>query len=1048
MLINKEILFLSMFGVSVVLNAASKEYDNFSLPPEPSKVVLPENRFNFKSNNRVEIKASKVRTVSGPSIDSKLFILAKENFLTEKREEVIKLLRQQLDLGQKANRDNLLLKLGQNYAEKYMELSNLENEVFSAQLVDFEQKRISNKNLKAPKADNSRSQRYLKDAVRLFYSLEKDYPKHPRLDEVIFFIGFVELESGNDKKGLAYLERVIKNYPSSRKYDEAVVFVGDYYFANHKFKDAASRYKLLLTRGGGLQDFAHYKLAWCELNTGDPKKALSNMKWVIERLKDSSQASKFNLREQALKDIVVFYGEAELVGDAVTYFTQQLSKDKALENLRLLADIYRSKGRDEAAVKAYRRLVQEFPDGIETPRLYVGLYDSLSRLGKYNDALKDMLIAFDRYGENSPWAKSFGPEKAAEVKAAFETLGMEGSKIAFYYHQSGQKSTNKNSYESAVKIYAALLKNFPNHPEKKKLAYFQGEALYQMGRWLDAANSYMAAAYTPPKDKLGDEAVYNALLALDHFTYKDTKLTKYTKSEQKTMDQTPQEIPEGEKKFIEVGEYYLKEYPQGDKIVDVKFRIASIYYERHHFDAAQGILKDIVLAHSKHRTATTAAHLVLDIYNIRKDYDGLISTASQFTQVKNLGDASFRDELKAIVGEVDFKRIEPLEKDNKWKEAGETYLAYYKKNPESPLAEKSLYNSYVSFQKAKENKRVTEVGRLFLVKYPSSSYSEGILLDIARAAEKTYDFDQAQKGYMDFAKKFPKSKEAQNALFNAAVFAELLEYNKLALQLYDDYLKDGKASAAEKKSITVSQAKLYRKEGNWDKVSSIYRKLAKESRVESERVEYLAELARIYDKAGKKKEKEALLNEFRILYEGKKIAQAGGTAAPYVAEAKFKSIDKQKQTFEAIKLRFPPDDLVYLLKRKEKALIKLAEQYDTVIGVGVPDWGVAALYEKSQAYASFVASFRSLQIPKKYKDQELAEVESSLKAIDAKLVAPLEAKSQEVLKLCLTRASEFNVTTEYVEHCAAKAVKSESNFEPSGTFPKPIYWSTRPLVRK
>ncbi len=1046
MLTKRAKLLVSVCVLSQVVLAASKEYDNFSLPPEQMKVVLPENKYSFKSN-RVEIKAGKVK-VSEPSIDSKLFLLAKQNFLSEKREEVIKILRQQLDMGLKSNRDNLLLKLGQNYAEKYMEMTNLENEVFSAQLQDYERRKLTDKNAKVPKSDSSRSQRYLKDAVKLFYSLEKDYPKHPRLDEVIFFIGFVELESGNDKKGLSYLERVIKNYPNSRKYDEAVVFVGDYYFSNHKFKDAANRYKLLLSHDSGLQDFAHYKLAWCDLNTGEPKKALSTMKSVVERLKGSNQASKFNLRDQALKDMVVFYGEAELVDDAVVYFTQQLSKDKALENLRLLADIYRSKGRDEAAVKAYKKLIQEFPDGLDTPRLYVGLYDSLSRLGKNQEAVKDMLMAFEKYNENSDWAKSFAPEKAADVKATFETLAVEGSKIAYYYHQSGQKSANKSAYDSAVKVYSSLLKNFPHHPEKKKLAYFQGEALYQMGKWLDAANSYMLSAQTPPKDKLGDEAVYNALLSLDHLTINNSKLTKYTKNEQKSMDQKPEEIPEGERRFIEVGEYYLKEYPQGDKVVDVKFRIGSIYYEKYHFDEAQGVFKDIALSHPKHRTATTAAHLVLDIYNIRKDYDGLTSTAVQFAQVKELGDAQFRDELKTIVGEIDFKRIEPLEKDNRWAEAGDTYYGYYKKNPSSALAEKSLYNAYVSFQKSKDAKKSMEVGRLFLVKFPSSTYCEGIMLDIAKLAEKNYDFDQAQKVYLDFQKKFAKSKEAKKALYNAAVYAELLEYNKLALQLYDEYLKTEKVSNEEKKAITISQAKLYRKEGNWDKVTAIYRKLAKESSSESQRVEYLAELGRLYERAGKKKEKESILNEFRVLYEGKKIAQSGGAAAPFVAEAKFKSIEKQKQTFESIKLRFPPEDLVYLLKRKEKALLKLVDQYDSVVSVGVPEWGVAALYEKSQAYANFVVAFRSLQIPKKYKDAERAEVEGSLKAIDAKLVAPLDGKSQEVLKLCLARTADFNVVSDFANLCSAKVVKADTDFEPRGVLPKPVYWSTRPLAKR
>ena len=107
----------------------------------------------------------------------------------------------------------------------------------------------------------------------------------------------------------------------------------------------------------------------------------------------------------------------------------------------------------------------------------------------------------------------------------------------------------------------------------------------------------MEAAKIPPKDKVTDESVYDALLALDRLTAKKETLERYSKEEQKTVDQTPQEIGSDEKRFIEVGEYYLREYPKGDRVVDVRFRIAAIYYHYHHFDESLAMFKDIALQH-------------------------------------------------------------------------------------------------------------------------------------------------------------------------------------------------------------------------------------------------------------------------------------------------------------------------------------------------------------------------------------------------------------------------------------------------------------------
>lgn len=1033
----KVLALISAVLTSVAL--AAKDYDNFDLPEKP-RAAIPQSRLSY-SSPRVQLRGTKVR-LKEPSINHQQFVFAKEAYITEKRDEAIKLLRQEMDSNLKANRDNMLLRIGQLYAEKYMELSYREGELYTKQFTDFEKRKATDKNAKPPSVDNSRSQRYLKDALKIFYSLEKEYPNNPKIDEAIFFIGFVELESGNGKKGVAYLERVVSKYPRSRKYEEAVLYLGDYYFDQHKFRDAQKKYRMLAGRKSGLADYASYKLAWCELNVGSAARAMSDMKALVNRLEGTQDNAKFNLREQALKDLVAFYAESERVDDAINFFTEKQGKDKAIENLKVLADIYRSKARDEAAIRAYTRLISEFGDSLEAPRLYLGLFESQARIGKTDAAIKNLMVAIERYGADSDWAKNYPKEKASELKATLETLGSEAEKVAFFHHQAAQRSANKFHYDFALKVYSAILKHFPDHPNRKKIAFYQGEALYTLQRWLDAANSYMVAAQIPPKDKMSDEAAYNALLALDSLTSASGKLARYTKEEQKKVDLTPEDIPAAEKRFIEVAEYYIKEYPQGERVVDVRFRIAGVYYRRRHFDDAQNVFKEIALKHPKHRSATTAAHIVLDIDNIKKNYEALHSNAALFASTQGLGDAEFRKELQQIAGEIDFKQIETYEAKNEWMEAGENYYNFYKKNPSGALAEKALYNAYVSFEKANNISRASETARLFLAKYPKNDYAQKVTLALAKNAERQYDFALAQKLYQEFYKKFPRDKEAKKALYNAAVYAELLELNQLALDHYDEYLKHAHPSPDEKKAIHISQAKIYRKTGNWEKVNFTYRKLMRETRSEDERASYLAELTRQYEKSSKLKEKDAALKELRWQFKGKGVK---GLAAQYVAEAEFRAVSPQREKYDAVKLRFPAEDLVYLLKRKQKMLTKLASSYDAVVEVGVPDWGVAALFQKGDAYDSLVRSFRNVQIPKRYKGAEREEVEKGLKAIEAQLVAPLELKAQEIFRACQKRAADFKVANEYATHCQERIKRGENEiaFEPSGLLPQPNYWSTR-----
>src|SRR5690606_10 len=129
------------------------------------------------------------------------------------------------------------------------------------------------------------------------------------------------------------------------------------------------------------------------------------------------------------------------------------------------------------------------------------------------------------------------------------------------------------------------------------------------------------------------------------------------------------------------------------------------------------------------------------------------------------------------------------------------------------------------------------------------------------------------------------NKEAKKALYNAAVFAELLEKNNESLDLYATYMKVGSPSKEERKAILLSQAKLYRKSRSWDKMGATYRSLMRE--YPAEKLDCPAETARQYDRAGRMTDKHAALQEIERLAQGKTKL---GLAAPFAAEAKLKAI--------------------------------------------------------------------------------------------------------------------------------------------------------------
>ncbi len=1030
----KRTLLCTLAGCFLTLSSMGAEY--FSLPVGTGKLQVPNANLTYSGKSyRLSGKEGKI---SAPQFEGQAYLFEKQTFLTARRDQAIKLLRQELNSGYRKNRDNVLLRLGQLYTEKYMELNFHEVELFTQQHKAWA---VAKKG-KEPRISNKRSHRYLGQALGMLNQLEKEFPRHHRMDEIVYFLGFVHMEMGQSAKGAKYLERLTREYPRSPKVQEANLSLADYYFDQQQFDGAIKRYRTLLNdESSETYYYALYKLSWCQLNLNEVDKGLRNMKLIISKLEGDNGKLRFNIREQAINDIAFFFVETEKAEEAFDYYVKILGKEKAADKLQTIALTLHSRGKSQESLKAYERLLEMDPNSPNAAKYAISVYEARSRLGQNKEAVASLLRLLEKYGPNSAWAKKFEGEQAKLAQERIEEIQKDATNAAYFYHQTAQKSKNKAFFDYALQIYSGIERHFPSHPDKRQIIFYQGEILYKEGKYLAAADKYMVVARDGKKDKLAEEAAYNALLAVDQLT-SSAKVQRFTEKEKKEKTFEKVALSEGEKRFIEVSEFYLKEYSKFDRATDVRFRIGGIYYRGHHFDEAAVIFKEIATNQPKHKSAETSAHLLLDIYNIRKDYAALTTQASIFAKTPGLGGAEFKAEMARFRDEIGFKAIESYEANNEWSKAGEAYLKYYEASPKGALAEKSLYNAVISYEKSGDNKAIQNVSKIFMKAFPKHQYSKRLVLVNAKSAELTYDYDAAQAGYEKFYRDFPKDAEANKALYNSAVFADLLDKNDKAISLYTEYLQKGKVPAKEARGIRMSQAQVYAKMRNWKKAGELYAELERTAPTLNDRITVLGKMAELYQKSGRTKDRAETLEKVRGATLKLASAKQFGPDSYYVGEARMEGLKKDWQDYERVKLQFPPQTLVSGMKRKQDLLKRLEDKYGAIVELGNPHWGVAALSKMGDGYSHFVTSFKNVSIPASYKGEQRKEIEGQLAILEKQFIAPFEKKVVEIYHLCASKAMEFHVASAEAQKCQVSAGQGKDNV-PSGVLPKPAYWTTR-----
>jgi tetratricopeptide (TPR) repeat protein len=1041
-----------------------------------------------------DISRKKEKDDDVPSLSYDQFRLGVELQVASKRREQIGQLEKLLSLDP-PDAANVMFQLSELYREesKFFE--------FEANRKDDDLIKAMNRNdaagqtrAKAEKAElEGKAKQTSKKAEEQYTKIIQRYPDFERMDEVLFFLGQLLMErreAKEEKKALSAYKRLIEKFPKSKYLPDVYLAFGDYFFNNSKgarkeLEKALEAYKRAaeFTESQGYA-YAIYKQGWCYFNMADYAAAKDKFKTVVlygelagaaATERDGGKSGKSSLVRAARGDYVKTYAREGDVAAAKDDFSKVATKpEDRFTMMKQLADLYYNDGKDREAAITFNQLIKEKPLSPEAPGFQAKIVDCVLRMGKKDRTVAQVrkLVKITKDVEASGVIKDDKDKKllAEANELAERTL----SNLAVTWHNEARKTRDEETFKFADAIYGDYLTLFPDNPKAYDMRFFWAELLNDnLNNYEKAATNYTLvvlqdAKLLEAKDDKGNpkpgkpgkwltNAAYNAVLAYDEVV-KAAEEKGALKPPDTGDIKKPITIPEPRKGLLESCERYLKYLPKGEKRVEISFKAANIYYRYNHFDEAVKRFSDIALNHPDHkfengeRAGEVAANLVLDSYNLQKDFAKVNEWARKFYANDKLAQGKFREDLSKLIEQSSFALVAQLEEKKQFAKAAEAYLNFVKDFPQTTIADQALYNASVDYFKAKQLDKAIEVRQNLISKYPRSRFVPDSIYANAEALEAIGDFEQAASTYELYVKGFERSQsekgapkkakkgkdsgeekkeekqkweeaKAQVALFNAATYREGLGQYKQALKNRELYLTLWpKTKDAEQ--IYLSIVALHEKNGAYGKALKMLEDYERDNiRSPSKYLTAEGRIVGIYEKKLRRAKDTARLYT-RILEHYEKLGRSvrtnlEKTAVGPVAQAHFLSVEPDWREYLRLKLTWgrpaDPKKFKESLSDKGRALEVVKKKYIQTVNFGAPQPALCALHRIGMAYHEMVEKVTNAPMPPGID----AETEQAIRDEFANQVQPIKAQAAEAFAAAVTKSRELD----FVNDCAKESLK-------------------------
>jgi tetratricopeptide (TPR) repeat protein len=964
---------------------------------EKRKITIPKhNEIQFEKN-QVEHNLEFVKPIKSYEIIQSENISQTaeyEKVLDEQIQELFKLTKKFKDSN---NRGELWLRLAELYVEKGSLIDYRRQKDFDKKLALYNQGKTRVK----PELETEEAKAYFKKSIQLYEWFEKDFPRDPKVAQALYFLGFNYFELGMPQKGEKYYTQLADKYPQSPFVDESNFALGEYNFEKENWKEAYKRYSpVIKNKRHNLNAMATYKGAWCLYRLNRHNEALKYMEHIIKQSRnsddrDSKKQIRAKLEVEALKDIVVFYAAAGDADNSVEYFNQ-LVGPQANGYLEKLAYYYLDKGQKEAAHKSFQYLISLNPN---SPKAFEYQYQIVQVYfySKNSPAFKTELYKWIKdYGPSTTWYQA-NQGNAELIDNSMKLREKTLRNWTLQQHQTAQNSRTKNSQSLALEGYRLYLNEFVNFPQSSDMHFYYGELLYDMKNYDEAGIQYKWIVDNAPQSKFYENAASNLLISVEKSLPDEKELAR---KNSKNVEPIP--LSPTVERFIKASNWYIEKLPNSKKVPEIRFRQGRLMYQHNYFEDANKVFKEIVTKYPKTKYAEYSANLMLDIFNLKKDYVGLEYAASELLKNESLASTKAGEEIKDVLEKASFKKAQDLEQESKFLESADTFVGFAKQNPKSSLAILALYNAGVNYEKSSQNEKAKNSYLAVInsnqdkkdLKYKAKLY-------VAKLYQEAALFDESIKLYKQLIKEDPKSNQNQNFLYNIALMKEAQGLYPQAIKDYEEYYQ-GVKKWQEKLELMFVLAELYRKSNQLSKSQDKYKEYIDNNPGNAEKlIEAYYWMGHIYELKGSSQSyqwEDKLLAVQRRLADGKK-----NVGNKWAAMTKLKRAKETYGDLKEIKIPNQPEKQKKAVDEKISLLNKLNKDLNEVVRLNSPDEIISSLSLLGDANEHMANAIMNSPVPKGLG----ADLEKQYRESLPKLAEPFLNRAKESHKLAVDRGFEF-----------------------------------------
>lgn len=981
-----------------------KDIDNRGKNQKLSKYSLI---FPTSKENQPQAPARNMKTVKPPNtvtffIEGNQTEAQLERLLDEQISELYKINRK---FSKSPERGELWLRLGELYVEKAKLLSFRAQDEYDKKVQEWDAK--GQKGAR-PRFDSAAAKEFNRKAIELYDWYVKDFPSSNKTDQALFFLGYNYFEINQPTRGTEFYEELTRRYPKSKYVTESHFALAEFYFENDDWKKALVNYRNVITdKQSRVYPFALYKMAWCNYRLGQVNLAIQTLEQVISfskrqaRLgaKGERQVNKIRLSKEAYNDLILFFADVRSFKDAKEYFGT-VGGDKILfATLEKIAYVYSDRGQREAGRYIFRQLLEMnpmAPKAFDYQYQIVLNYWSAGNRKTFRQELYDWVVD---YGKDSDWAKENKDRLDESDKLREKTL----REYVLQLHQTAQKTATLISQKQAKSGYELYINQFPKMEMIADMRFYYGDLLFDMALYDDASEQLRWVIKNAPKSANYKTALLNNILAIEKLLPKEQDLMKM-----RGDSLQPFALTEREKEFEANATQFFSQYPKDSQAIEIKFRLGRLYYNHNDFDKALSVFQEIVKTQPSANVAVFSANLILDIYNLRKDYDNLAKAGNQFLSTQGLNTKLIDLDVKDVVEKAKFKKAEDLERNKEYANSAKEFEVFIKDYSSSKLVPTAQFNAGINYERAGQVLNAIRMYSGVLAK--SSSESDKVKKEARRLLGGLYDkTGQLRKAAIEFerfAQDYPSDPLSSDLLYNAGVIWAAQQSYTRAITDLEKHLATSKKASTRLEAIYI-MAEINEKRNALTKAVQLFEQYVASAQDPQRVVETHFRIAKLYRRLGQVSKYEEGLRR-TIAVQRRLGSKAGAREA---AEAKYTFTSKLYDDIRAIKISGSPQNQAANLKKKLAVIDQLNKELAQIVTLDVGDYIVASLATLGLSYENLANSIYSAPIPAGLTAEEKKEYLEKVVEANA---APFKKIAMDNFTNAVNKARELEFYNEWV----------------------------------